>query len=481
MEDNCGSDREDRLLQDGQTNGLTVDDGQCPSPTDGGAGQVNVKGEDMRRVPIALYILALLVSAAGLLQGCRDRPDEQSLSLDKTVILRKGEYQLAVVLREVLQNWDRVLVVSVQNMGSAPYEGFCNTFFSIPEKGDGEFMVVFTPKTTDAPAIRRGENERGRLVLEYRITPLTLNAGEKAELVGHRSLNVRRENVHQKFRGRLYQKSNPDNEVELARAGEEAFKRGDYKAARDYLNRARAVQQFGVWQSSYPYFAGAYWHLGERDEAKRILDEMLVLIDSSEPGYLNADSPLGFVTNSLLRVRDSLPPSDQEQWNSVITHVTDRRVDIIRQDVLTAETYSPTVETAGVESGTELWYCYKGNKAFVDGGYSEALDYYNRARSASTSGVWQSSYPYIAGCYRLLGNRGKSEAVLDEMLATVRANDRGYLSDEVPLGDVVNSLLNVRERIMPGDQREAWDRCIKLVTDRRIEVIRNDVNSGITY
>jgi len=113
------------------------------------------------------------------------------------------------------------------------------------------------------------------------------------------------------------------NELDLARAGEDAYKKKDYAWAVKFLEQSKQVESSGVWQSDYPYLAGAYLELGKKEEGKAVLNEMISKIQnqiSSGSGYLNWKTTLGFLLSNLGTVQSSLP----QEFHSVINNAINK-------------------------------------------------------------------------------------------------------------------------------------------------------------
>jgi pimeloyl-ACP methyl ester carboxylesterase len=110
------------------------------------------------------------------------------------------------------------------------------------------------------------------------------------------------------------------NELELARWGERAFESGQYAVALKFFKQAKAVESSGVWQSSYPFFAGAYILAGQPAEAALVLKDMDAAIARAS-GYLSSAIPLGFLLDGLGKVRARLPVSAVAGWDLEIDRV----------------------------------------------------------------------------------------------------------------------------------------------------------------
>jgi hypothetical protein len=106
----------------------------------------------------------------------------------------------------------------------------------------------------------------------------------------------------------------------LSRWGKTVFEAGNYPAAIKFLEQAGAIQSSGVWQSSYPYLAGAYLMLNAPEKANAALDKMRAAI-TKPYGYLTHSTPLGFLLQSLGQVRRQLPTQYWGEWDKVIDQV----------------------------------------------------------------------------------------------------------------------------------------------------------------
>jgi hypothetical protein len=93
------------------------------------------------------------------------------------------------------------------------------------------------------------------------------------------------------------------NELALARLAQKAFAALNYECVIAYLEQAKKVQTSKVWESNYPYLAGAYL-LARNDRSKfeGTLQEMLSEMRLNN-SYLHFPSPIGFALNNLTDVR----------------------------------------------------------------------------------------------------------------------------------------------------------------------------------
>jgi hypothetical protein len=125
------------------------------------------------------------------------------------VVLKKGEYKLAVTLHKRLIGYNRQLGISIRNEGNTVYEGRCEMLTSISMQGTPEFIVAFVPKYTKQH-IKNEIEPRGkeRLLVGHRVTPpLDLAPGEECEYMGCEfSTPVKSKDVGFKCVGKLYAK-----------------------------------------------------------------------------------------------------------------------------------------------------------------------------------------------------------------------------------------------------------------------------------
>lgn len=96
---------------------------------------------------------------------------------------------------------------------------------------------------------------------------------------------------------------NQGNELAVARLGEKAFAAQNYECVIVYLEQAKRVQTSKVWESNYPYLAGAYLlGRGDREQFERTLQEMLAEMRLRN-SYLHFPTPIGIALNNLTDVR----------------------------------------------------------------------------------------------------------------------------------------------------------------------------------
>jgi hypothetical protein len=114
------------------------------------------------------------------------------------------------------------------------------------------------------------------------------------------------------------------DELALSRAGEAAFNRGDYQFSLKCYQQAQKVESSGVWQSGYPFFAGDLFLLGQPEQGKKALNEMISKI-ASKQGYIGWKTTVGMVINNLGNVRNKLTEPDQRYFDTVIDRVIQLR------------------------------------------------------------------------------------------------------------------------------------------------------------
>jgi len=108
-----------------------------------------------------------------------------------------------------------------------------------------------------------------------------------------------------------------------------------------------------------------------------------------------------------------------------------------------------------------------GQNAFARRDYAWAVKFLEQAKSIQTSGVWQSSYPFLYGAQLALGHLDEAEQSRHDMIeaVTVAVNNRhGYLSRAAPIGFVVRNLGLVRIAIEDAERRRTIDQLIEQMT-----------------
>lgn len=100
----------------------------------------------------------------------------------------------------------------------------------------------------------------------------------------------------------------------------------------------------------------------------------------------------------------------------------------------------------------ELELSRLGEEAFDNRDYAWAIKFLEQARTVSSSGVWQSSFPYLIGSYLILGQPTKATTSLDEMFRRID-EPFGYLTNATTLGFLVNNFGKVRKVLGPEHQK----------------------------
>jgi tetratricopeptide (TPR) repeat protein len=113
------------------------------------------------------------------------------------------------------------------------------------------------------------------------------------------------------------------NEYSLSRAAHSLFDQGNYKNAIRFYSEARAVESSGVWQSDYPYFAAAYWFLGDKAKFSSTLQEMIQKVTSGS-GYFSSRTPVTFVLRALGDVQSKI---DDDSARKTL----DQYIDLVRE------------------------------------------------------------------------------------------------------------------------------------------------------
>lgn len=106
----------------------------------------------------------------------------------------------------------------------------------------------------------------------------------------------------------------------------------------------------------------------------------------------------------------------------------------------------------------ELRLSREGERTFMAGDYAWTIKFLEQARIVQSSGVWQSSYPYLVGAYLATGESKKAKEAADAMLSTMKSG-QGYLSHESPQGFVLRSLGDVRQKL-PAETNSFIDQLI---------------------
>ena len=136
-------------------------------------------------------------------QGCRKGPCVQSLAIDKTTVLKKGELKLSVTLHEVLEGLDCLLKIAVRNDGNIRYEGSCDMIWFVSGNGM-EFVIAFVPEIFDRSSILEIELNKGKALIGSKKTLLSLDPGEECEFIGYEGLRPSKDVPRPKYIGRLY-------------------------------------------------------------------------------------------------------------------------------------------------------------------------------------------------------------------------------------------------------------------------------------
>ena len=104
---------------------------------------------------------------------------------------------------------------------------------------------------------------------------------------------------------------------QLGQAGNDAFNAGSYAWTIRFPLRARAIQTARVWSSNYPYLAGAFFLIGQTENANRALQEMVIEAHKSNV-YPSHGPPLGMAIANCDRVRPKLSPEDREVFDKAV-------------------------------------------------------------------------------------------------------------------------------------------------------------------
>ncbi len=98
----------------------------------------------------------------------------------------------------------------------------------------------------------------------------------------------------------------------------------------------------------------------------------------------------------------------------------------------------------------ELSLARDGEEAFGNGDYEWAIRFLQNAKKMQTSGVWQSSYPFLYGAQLAYGNRSDAAATRADMIAAVKVavnTGHGYLSRQTTIGFMLSNLGAVRKNL----------------------------------
>ena len=101
-----------------------------------------------------------------------------------------------------------------------------------------------------------------------------------------------------------------------------------------------------------------------------------------------------------------------------------------------------------------------GERAFEERRYDWAIRSLEQARSVQSSGVWQSSYPYLIGSYLAVGRKQDAQRAIEELNKEINgAIERrdGYLGSYNALGVVLANFGRVRERYSNPQQLAILD------------------------
>jgi hypothetical protein len=111
------------------------------------------------------------------------------------------------------------------------------------------------------------------------------------------------------------------DEAMLAKMGEEAFSRLDYRWTIKFLEQASTVQSAKVWERDYPYLAAAYLlGNGDRDRFQEELQEMLAEMRLNN-SYLHHSTTIGMALQNLSNVRQYLDPQAQKYIDEQVVPV----------------------------------------------------------------------------------------------------------------------------------------------------------------
>ena len=112
------------------------------------------------------------------------------------------------------------------------------------------------------------------------------------------------------------------NEIQLARAGVDAFNSGKFDWAIRFFLGARAVQTSRVWSADYPYLAGAFFAIGRTADAQKALDEM-VAETQRQNVFLSHPTAMGILLDNCGRVRPKLRPEDRVPFDKAVEQLVE--------------------------------------------------------------------------------------------------------------------------------------------------------------
>lgn len=115
----------------------------------------------------------------------------------------------------------------------------------------------------------------------------------------------------------------------------------------------------------------------------------------------------------------------------------------------------------------ELQLARDGETAFARNDYDWAVKFLTQAKKVQTSGVWQSSYPFLYGAQLAGGNSSDAAKTRTEMLDAVQVavnSGHSYLSHQTPIGFLLSNLGTV-QRDLGNEHRPDFDLLIDQITE----------------
>lgn len=107
---------------------------------------------------------------------------------------------------------------------------------------------------------------------------------------------------------------------------------------------------------------------------------------------------------------------------------------------------------------SELDLAREGEAAFLRGDFEWAIKFLEQAHRVQSSGVWQSSYPYLIGAYLETGRPDDADRAAKTMLSSM-LDTHGYLANATTQGFVLQGLGEIRARVQ-GPHAVAVDQLI---------------------